>query len=58
MSRLMFAETAIIYEYFDCKYLKGQTLRLPSNRQSDVSFDWQIYIWPWPILKVNGHGHL
>ena len=41
---------------FDCEYLengeKGQTLLLPTNIKYCISsFDWHIYIWPWPILN-------
>ena len=23
-----------------------------------LAFDWHIYVWPWPILKMKGQGHL
>ena len=31
----------------------GQTLLLPNTGSHTWSFDGHIYIWPWPILKVN-----
>ena len=30
-----------------------QTPLLPANSQSSSAFDWHIYIWPWPVLKVK-----
>ena len=32
---------------------KWQTPRVPENMKSSLAFDWHIYIWSWPVLKVK-----
>ena len=41
--------------YFDSKYLVKvvEMANITSIRKSALTFDWHIYIWPWPILKVK-----